>query len=95
MKIFSISTGVSEIHLNSIGAAKKAYLWPLYHEGKVHPVSPVSRDSGAPVYFKPSEEVKEEIMEHFKNKDFSYNEKGSLKSDNKVIEPGILFTAFA
>jgi hypothetical protein len=98
MKVFNISSGLSEIYLNGtnpLGGAKKAYVWPVYQEGRVEPVSPVKRDYSAPIYFKPLESQQQEIIEFLKSKDFSYDEKGFLKSENKIVEPGIFFTAFA
>ncbi len=98
MRVFSISSGLSEIQLNgtkSASEAKKAYIWPVYQEGKVEAISPVKRGYSAPIYFKPSQDQKEKIMEILQNKDLSYNEKGYLQKSNTIVEPGVLFTAFA
>lgn len=95
----NISTGLSEISFNRMSdtspVSNKAYIWPGYNAGKVQKVTKAPEYRGEPVYFKPSEEKKNEIMKLVSNPEPAYNSDGRVQKARPYVEPGSLFTAFA
>ncbi|HOP64056.1 MAG TPA: hypothetical protein PK358_11495 [Spirochaetota bacterium] len=95
----NISTGLSEISFNrsneTAAVSKKAYIWPGYNAGKVNKVTRAPEFRGEPVYFKPTEEKKNEIMGLISNQEPAYNSAGKVQNTKPYVEPGSLFTAFA
>jgi len=94
-----ISNGLSEISFNRLNGANplspKTYIWPEYNAGKVHSVDRVPQFRGEPIYFKPSEEKKDEIMSLISNPEPSYTSRGKVQASHPYIEPGSLFSALA
>ena len=94
-----ISNGLSEISFNRYNetspVSKKTYIWPEYNAGKVHRIDKAPQFRGEPIYFKPSEEKRDEIMNLVSNQEPSYTSKGKVQASHPYIEPGSLFTALA
>lgn len=95
----NISTGLSEISFNRSGetkaASNKAYIWPGYNAGKVQKITKAPEFRGEPVYFKPTEDKKNEILNLISSQEPAYNSNGRVQNSRPYIEPGSLFTAFA
>ena len=95
----NISNGLSEISFRrsaeTSSVSNKAYIWPGYNAGKVQKISKAPEFRGEPVYFKPTEEKKNEIMNLISNQEPAYNSNGRMQNARTYIEPGSLFTAFA
>ena len=95
----NISNGLSEISFRRSGetsaVSNKAYIWPGYNAGKVQKITKAPEFRGEPVYFKPTEEKKNEIMNLISNQEPAYNSNGRVQNARPYIEPGSLFTALA
>jgi len=95
----NISNGLSEISFRrsaeTPSASNKAYIWPGYNAGKVQKITKSPEFHGEPVYFKPTEAKKNEIMNLISNQEPAYNANGRVQNSHPYIEPGSLFTAFA
>lgn len=95
----NISNGLSEISFRRSGetstVSNKAYLWPGYNAGKVQKITKAPEFRGEPVYFKPTEDKKNEIMNLISNQEPGYNSSGRVQNTRPYIEPGSLFTALA
>lgn len=95
----NISTGISEINLGRTGSntsvSGKNYIWPRYHEGRVHKTGDVlSRDS-EPVYYKPGLAEREQIIGMMFKTETEYNSNGRIENSRPYVKPGSLFTAIA
>lgn len=95
----NVSTGLSEISFRSFNettpVSGKAYIWPGYNAGKVQKITKAPEFRGEPIYFKPSEQKKDEIMKLVSNLEPAYNSDGRVQKARPCVEPGSLFTAFA
>jgi len=94
-----ISNGLSEISLNRFSetspVSKKTYIWPEYNAGKVQKIEKAPQFRGEPIYFKPDEAKRDEIMNLISNMEPSYTSKGKMQASHPYIEPGSLFSALA
>ncbi len=95
----NISTGLSEISIRNFNetasVSNKTYIWPGYNAGKVHKIQKAPEFRGEPVYFKPTEDKRNEIMNLISNQEPAYNSSGKVQRAHPYIEPGSLFTALA
>lgn len=95
----NISTGLSEISFSRFSetspVSNKTYIWPGYNQGKVQKITKAPEFRGEPIYFKPTEEKKNEIMNLVTNLEPAYNSDGKVQQARPYVEPGSLFTALA
>lgn len=95
----NISNGLSEISFRRSGetssVSNKSYIWPGYNAGKVQKITKAPEFRGEPVYFKPTEDKKNEIMNLISSQEPAYNSNGRMQNSRPYIEPGSLFTALA
>lgn len=95
----NISTGISEI--NSIrfsGASpvkEKTFIWPAYTDGKVEKIRPMGPHSSGAVYYKPSPDEENKILDKMKTGHGEYNSSGRISRSATPLQPGSLFNALA
>jgi len=94
----NISTGLSEINLQSLGGpskAQKLYTWPSYQQNRVQNIRPVrNRPAQELTYIKPKPEERDELIKQLHSKgEESYNAKGRGINESKLIKPGSFFDA--
>lgn len=95
----NISSGISEINMASMNRAnsipKKTYVWPVYQESRVEKVKSAKEQFGEPVFVKPSESVKHELLKKVASSENSYTSRGSIATSAPIIERGSFFSALA
>jgi len=95
----NISSGISAINIASGSGvnrvSNKTYVWPVYQDGKVEKIKSANRQFGEPVYFKPSENARDEILKNAALTENSYTPQGTIAKTSPKIERGSLFSAFA
>jgi hypothetical protein len=96
-----ISAGIAEIGLNSLRGnsiiSEKAYIWPVYHEGKVDSISGVSKRTASAAYIKPNPEDRAKLLDISRNTpDAEYNSSGKISMRNGLSsQRGSFFDAIA
>jgi hypothetical protein len=95
----NISTGISEINTVRFSGAmpvkQKTFIWPAYTDGKVEKIRPAGPGSAEPVYYKPSPDDRNKILDLMKSEHGEYNSSGRISRSATPLQPGSLFNALA
>jgi hypothetical protein len=95
----NISTGISEINSVRFSGAspvkQKTFIWPAYTDGKVERINAAGPRPSGPVYYKPSSDDENKLLNNMKTAHGEYNSSGRISRTATPLQPGSLFNALA